>query len=550
MFAGVKELKKALLDVKFEKAMAHIKEIDWPAVTEAAMHEGAVDAITAVSMSCELLDYLGEFEECRDRLEPLALEAEQRIRGLIRGNTPSPKSLEERKIWKAWIWVLLQQGMMSYRELQFDRAWRLFLLCEEAILGFIRSVPDYPCVGTLGRIHYCKGLVSREQFDFESAKKDFSKSIEFAWQAVQKQSEQRSWTDLTIARALALGLGFVHLSEGQPDLALPVLLSAKNLVARLGEKLIGTCVDLIYFDAMRSAYGDDESIVDESIIGLERCHSTFAECNHDLYRARASYSLALAYSQRARNDENKPLTAGAEALLTKAESYCKDLEEYGISAKDPRAEAFALLCRSRIARKRNHLAEAENLASEAMKVAGKACAHAYASALIARAEARERQNKTDGALEDFRQALERSLGSLRARAMCLLRMSEIYAKRGEFKPATRYFEEWKSIKPHISNAYLIRLEQQAQAAMQKSSDEVFAVRLTDDTLNPGKLEQELHLFFTKWVARRTKNDQEAADLLGVTRQTILNWRNKKTQHGTRSESSRRRQRKKKNPRNR
>lgn len=127
------------------------------------------------------------------------------------------------------------------------------------------------------------------------------------------------------------------------------------------------------------------------------------------------------------------------------------------------------------------------------------------------------------ALADFRDAVERAMGNLRARAICLLRMAEIYAKNHNSRLAAQCFEEWRQISPQVSNAYLRRLESTAQSSIDAISSD-FVVRLTDDHLDPVDLERGLHGFLARWAAPRTKSDQKAADLLGISRQTLLNWR--------------------------
>ena len=200
-----------------------------------------------------------------------------------------------------------------------------------------------------------------------------------------------------------------------------VLLSAKNLLARFDEKRISTYVDLIYFDARRCAYGADGLVVDESIEGLKRCRKTFVDLDHQLYRARADYSLALAFSQRARLDETIPLTLRGEEDLKQAEYYAKELGDYGRTNMDCRAELYASLCRSRIERKRNNFTEAVRVATEAIE-AGTMHPHLRVGALIARAEAEIGQEKADAAVTDFLDARDRCGSNLRSRAICLLRV--------------------------------------------------------------------------------------------------------------------------------
>lgn len=150
-------------------------------------------------------------------------------------------------------------------------------------------------------------------------------------------------------------------------------------------------------------------------------------------------------------------------------------------------------------------------------------AHVYVAGLIARAEVRVRQERMDEAIRDFREAAERSMNNLRSRAACYLRLVEIHAKGEHSKLALQYFEQWKQIKLHISNAYLRRLEGAAEAAMEKASDD-FVIRRTSTGLNRKELELEFYKFLAGWAKEKAGTDKAAADLLNVSRQTLLNWR--------------------------
>jgi len=539
----VGQLIEAVQGGLIERALKFSRDVDWTSVSKQALKppqkdeteeqcRERLDALTSVSMSAELLDYLGELSESKLRLVGGDDAAKVRLNSLVEEKSPPPSSIEERRVLKRWVWVLLQVATSHYRAMELDRAMMLLQLCESAVVKFIQIVPTYPCYGTLSRLDYAIGLVHRESFDYASAKHRFVRSIEFAWQSLRQKCDSGSdrrfrpsfWTDLAISRALGIGLGFVYHAEGQADLALPLLLSAKNLLVRLDEQRISTYVDLIYFDAQRSAYGGDAAVVNDSIKGLEKCRETFSKLDHRLYRARADYSLALAFAQRARQDESMPLAFRGEEDLKKAEHYAEELAEYGRDTGDCRAQLSAKLCMSRIERKRNHLLDAEQLATEAIEASG-THSHLRVGALIARAEAFFRQEKIEEAIIDFEDARGRAGPNLRARAIALLRLTELHARSNRLRPASQYFEEWTKISPAISNAYIRRLERLALMAMESVSSD-FIVRMSEEKLNPKALEIKLRGFLVEWAYARTKRqgDNKAANELGISRQTLLNWR--------------------------
>jgi tetratricopeptide (TPR) repeat protein len=527
---SVAEMKSAFLDADFNNAWKHCANIPWPEVSKRA-ENGSLDDLTALSMCAELHDYRGDFSGAAAKLDKVSRSAEERIRSLVDKMKGMPISIRDRQILKRLVWILVQVATVNYRLFQLDRAESLLRLCETAIVDRIRIKHTYSCYSTLAKIYYGIGLIYRERFQ-KTAKEYFLKSIELSYESMREKQgksmadkrviQDRS-TDFAIAKALALGLGFVYHYEGQANSALPVLLSAKTLLARLDEKLISTYVDLIFFDARRSAYGNDPAIVDESIEGLVACHKFFEDVGHDLYRARCAFSLAHAYSQRAREDENKPLTRKGEEDLAQAEHYSDELVDYGVEARDPRVELYSGLCMSRIERKRDHLEEAETIATKTIDHGGRAHPHIHIASLIARAEARLRMGKVAVALTDFKEAMESAGSNFRSRSICLLHMTALYAKAEQSKSASWCFAEWLQIRPHVLSAYMSRLEQAAQAAIEGASKD-FVVRLAEERLNPENLERQLHRFLVDWASNRAKTDVAAAKLLGISRHTLLNWR--------------------------
>ena len=284
-------LREYVLSANFKMArQCHdsITEAEWTKVAQKAA-KGIPDALTAISMSAELSDYFGDFKRAENRLRDIHERAENQLRSLVDDRNVVIKSLEERRTSKRWAWIVIQQGMVHYRSAQFDRALSLFRLCESACLKAIQDIPHYSTYGTLAKIHYGIALTYRERANYRLAKRFFSSSLEFAWQSLSEKMgpeanetsfRQARWTDVSIARALSLGLGFVYHAEGQPSLSLAFLLAAKNALARLGEVLISTYTDLIYFNARRASEGGSPEVLDEAITGLNRCYKIFEAQGH------------------------------------------------------------------------------------------------------------------------------------------------------------------------------------------------------------------------------------------------------------------------------
>jgi hypothetical protein len=522
-------LLREFLDARFEAAQVISRQIKWATVITRAVNE-APNAMMAVSMSVELLDYVGNTKAGRARLERLTPLAETRLRALVDGET-KPRSHKERTILKRWVWLALQAAVLEYRAMVLNRAMYLCQLCEAAI-DKLRIAPGYSCHGTRSRIHYTTGLIHRESFNYPEAKRSFLLSIELAWESLREKRgasarvfRQSRWTDVTSARAAGLGLAMVYHMDGQPHLALPLLLLSKTLLARAGETLFGTYVDLVYLDARRSSSGADALKVDDAIEGLERCYGVFTKRRHSLYAARAAYSLSLAYSQRARPDESQPLTAAGREDLALAEQRTRDLNAFAPSdgAADQRPALYALLCMSRIERKRDNLDRAVQFATDGIARGGRAHNDIHVGLLIARAEALLRMNNTSGAKDDLTEALKRSQHSLRSRAVCLLRLTELEVRLGHRDVAAGHFERWQQISPHLSNVHLAQLQRTAQAALDLAPSD-FTIGMAADEIDRKAIQDRLRGWFATWALKNGGSDVAAAARLGISREALRKWK--------------------------
>jgi tetratricopeptide (TPR) repeat protein len=537
----IKALIKAFLDARFEKAQAISKPLKWKAVIARALAESPED-MTAVSMSVELLDYFGQTPLARKRLEELAPRAESRLREFV-DRKGEPLSPAERSIVKRWVWILLQSASLDYRDMVLDRAEPLCQLCLTAI-NKLRVLPSYACFGTLSRIHYVMGLIHRERFNYPDAKSSFQRSLGLAWESLRekqgagKEFRQSRWTDVTIARASGLGLGYVYHMDGQPDLAIPVLLSAKTMLARAGDTLLSNYVDLVYLDARRSAYGGDALPIDDAIEGLERCYKVFESRKHRLYCARAAYSLALAYSERARPDETKELTKQGWRDLERASELAMLLSSYAPAdgAADRRHMLYARLCMSRIHRKAGRLPLAVETATAAIEDGGRAYNHIYAGLLIARAEAYLRLKQQDDAITDLNEALAQSKHSLRARAVCLLRLTEIHANLGHRTKAIGYFHDWKQISPHVSNVHLRSLEKAARAALNADTAD-FRLEMSAKSIDCKHEMKRLKWWLFTWATRDGAPVAEVMKRLDISDTSVANWKRKAEEFERTSASS-------------
>ena len=471
------------------------------------------------SMAVEVLDYWGEYEVANELIKTRAERVEKVLVRLAEAHKTILSTDVERKLIRQQVWILLQAGILEYRRQAMERAAYLFGIAEKVCRDHVISSRDLAW-GTRARIHYCIGLVHRERSEYGRALIHFTRSTEYGYKSLEQRLPASKLSYVAIAKSLALGLAFVHNVTGRPDLAMPLLLAAKSALQPLGEELISAYVDLIYANVLRGMPRPDEpeAIVDV-LERLHMCHTAFRSHGHGAYQARAAYSLAIAYLQRARPDESVPLGESGEIDLQFVDKYIDELRTYTESSKDLRAEFNRQVLRSRVARKRDCLQDAEQIASQAIQLAERIRVP-FSDALIARGETRARLGNYKGATFDFEQTL--SVDNNRIRALGLLNLCRLLCWARMHSEAERRLSEFEKIKGSVNNMQISVLEQSARAALQHGSRDL-VLCISDRDISAKSVEIRARQFLVDWARAKVGTDAEAAQLLGVSRQTFYNW---------------------------
>ena len=476
-----------------------------------------LDGLKLRSMAAEVLDYWGDFAGAWEVLEPVARDCETAIEKVSREGRTTQRTDQERKVLRQKVWVLLHAGMAEYRKGHLDPAMRLFGLCE-AIAERHLVTSDDQAWGTRARVTYSLGLVHRERSDFDEACREFYRSVEYAYRSLETQDPTSKITYLAIAKSLALGLAFIHSQRGRPDLAFPLLLAAKTILQPMGEEVISAYVDLIYANTQRSR-SDAETVTEDVIARLHRCYETFKKVHHRLYAARAAYSLGSAYAQRARPDEDLPLSERGKQDLDKAWLLKDDIHLQ--AEEDKRFGLYEHLLASRIHRRRGELEPAIDRAGTVINSANKQ-EPVRLDALLARGEALARKGEHAGAARDFAEAEKTAVKNERLRAISLLQLTILQCRLGNDGEAARAMADFEKLKPAVTHNQVKVLEPRARAALTRSRGDL-VLRMDDDTLDAGKAQKEVQKFLISWARTRTDKESEAARRLKISRQTLYNW---------------------------
>ena len=471
-------------------------------------------------MMAEILDYWGQYKLARRVIKTVSAQCEAAVEVMEDGAGELPRTDAERKLIRQQVWVLLHAGMTDYRRGTLGHAAYLFAAAERVCLKHVVTSVD-PAWGTRARIYYCLALIDRERLEYGPALARFTTSVNCGYNSLQAHpGELSKFSYITIAKSLALGLAFVHNAMGRPDLAYPLLVAAKTMLQPISEKLLSCYVDLLYANVLRGMEGArGGAALDDVIIRLQQCYASFRELRHVPYQARAAYHLAIAHLQRARPDETVPLSRLSETDVEMADAYAEELRRFAFESRDVRAEMRRQVLKSRIARKRDHVQDAEEAATKAIQ-AGLAIQEPITDALIARGKARARMGKFEEAVQDFEQGLKGD--NPRTRAVCLLYLCQLYCGAQRYSEASRYFAEFERMKSEVTNLQVITVERTARAALQRS-DRDLVLRIADAGLTAKSVDARVRRFLANWARARVQTDSEAARLLEVSRQTFYNW---------------------------
>jgi tetratricopeptide (TPR) repeat protein len=524
-------LRNEFFNCNFEKALQLVLRARQSNIALVFPETDEMAALSARGIVSELFDYAGDYEWAREVIADDGKRCEEYLVNLVRSPRGAPRGtdIDPRRSLKRRVWTVLHWGVTFYRRGQFLEARRRFQLCRKVVEDFV-SISSYPANGTLARIHYVLALVDREQCNYVNAHRHFTESMNYAWQTLEtsgadvrtpEDTRRRSaMTQFNIARCLGLGLGFVHYAEGNLDLAAPVLLGAKALLALQNESLIRSYVEVVYACVRRSRDGDDPEALARIISSLRTSLKVFRKYRHAYYSVRACNQLALAYLQSARNIRGANNRTRAKAVRN-AERYLAQVARLSGQLGDPRFECYSRIVRCWLRLLEGKAVEAEDIARSALEDG-----HDYPlcliDGLIARGEARLAIGKIPAAIKNFEDALAAGGDTPRTRATCLLLLTKAHARHNDRRKARQYYDEWTRRQPAVTTAFHRKLESEAQAALNEKSDD-YLVRYNDEDADPRQLENKLHKFLANRAKEKSKTDMEAAERLGISKQTYYKW---------------------------
>ena len=484
----------------------------------------------ARNLLAEVYDHFGQ----RSKAEEVTTEAPQ-LKRMLEGLQFQPGV--DTLLRQAQIQHVLFWGQVVYRQQEFETATEIIKFCE----SFEQKLLDYeheayggkwPHWGTRGLIAYFLGRVYRHQNRLDEAEGAFEESINCYYNRAHDRNipTAAAYSFYRVAKALALGVGWVKLARGQYREALRQnLIPASVLLisSSTQDELNTQRVLLLEATAECALAGADKAKLRGAIEKLQNAMKVFQRLNHPHYIAKAARELCLAHIE-----------------LEQREAAQEDLDNFAKAQSGASWKCQHLILSSLVELGRLELTEAApknakaaaNFASEALKLARQVLDKI--EALIALGRAHFASGDFTMAKEEFLKALvaenehphrSKNEDPSITRAGCYLHLARTFAKLGEPEQAKQYFGEWSKVEAKVEHEGLRKLAQQV------SKDVVdvggFVIARNDGFMDYRSRLHQLKRFLVKSAKSRGDGDQtlgpaddkSVVDKLGISALGLKGW---------------------------
>jgi tetratricopeptide (TPR) repeat protein len=501
------------------------------------------DVLRIKCIAFEILDYLGRHDEA---LKAIIAESAMCRRRLSQWDREVPlvpgqkMSGEDHKLLKQQIWLVMHWALSDYRKHSYVVAEERLNLCRRVVRKYIEPHG----AATRARLAYYLGLVYRQTYRYQPARIEFGQSIAHMWSWLEGHQDQRSeLARFHVAKALSLGISYVHYLEGAHHLARPLLVTAKLLLGNSEkEGLIGHYINVVYASVQRAAMADSRRELLKAIKIFKRAHEFFTRKQHLSYKVKAAFELSLAYLRYAQFHGAR----STDGLATAAR-YAKEVAEYPYTDVEWQCRANILF--SRIHRAAGKFRLAFSYADKTIKAAGVKksgdksamsvrvpplikvdASIAYAEVLIERSPTEQGFSESD-LTKQYRAAawyLETALNVGRnnplINAVANLHLARVFILRGDANQANRHYNSALESMRKIENAFAEKLARSVGQKLEGIAGD-FSVLASRDRIDHLAEEKKLRGWLTDWARIRCQgNDSSAATLLGISKPVFYKWR--------------------------
>ena len=471
--------------------------------------------IKAAVLLAEVYDYYGQFDASAEA----ARSGKDVLASLMPPSSPTPRD----KLSQAKIRLAVAYARSLYRAYQHDDAASLLHACRDYVVQHLVT-PSFPCCGTLGEIAYTLGRVHRQHQHFSGAFEEFNTAISLYDDRVDHKLQADPLSGLAtvafsahkVATITALGVGWCNYTQGALRTAKYAnLIPARLMLRRSGDVLNTAYADVIYASVLRALAGKDASVLASARQLATDAETVFVGYGHRHYAAGAALQLAL--------------TALVEKNTKEATQHWQRLDDYA-QKEDIRWKRSAMIVHSRILRITGQYESARSVATKALRLAREQHEQiGQIDALIARGETYREQERCDVPIQDLLRAvrLNRRLAdpkqpaNPKVHAICHLHLAQNYIKLGRMHEALASFTEWERVRTRVEHKNIHELA--ASIAPKLNRTTILEFDITKHGLSYQHNERRLREFLLAQASMRAGNQQETADLLDVTRQTVAKW---------------------------
>jgi len=230
----ISKLQNAVLSVDFGLARQLLDDAGW----EIPLLPDDASSLRAACIASEVADYFGDYKRAKSVLTPYIEACDKAFQNVGSRSKLQDASDQNTRLLKQKVWAVLHRGFTYYREGRFGDAMGDFSRCREFVQEQLVDNKKNPCFGTLARISYAMGLVHRQCYRYEDAKREFTQCISLSWQHLEhvalspdQSTDFRPITAFHVAKALALGLSWIRATEGHPRSAKPLIEAARVMLA-------------------------------------------------------------------------------------------------------------------------------------------------------------------------------------------------------------------------------------------------------------------------------------------------------------------------------
>jgi tetratricopeptide (TPR) repeat protein len=512
---------------------------------------------TLLSLHClaaAALDQVGKYDEARFFLDRWASAVQSEVASWLRKNrlaTPAPDAFPAQAGEKAWL--LQEAGIAEYRVSRFETA-ETYLQDAAALYsklmdaGIVAPGEATSPARMLSLCRYWLGCVNTYASRFPDAEGHFLEGLRLEAGASTGQlkhgradAKGSRFGKYTTGRLL-MGLGLLRFHMGALDQAESNLLAAKVLLnSDSRDRARQLRVELLLLSVKRtqlmgSKEKDKKKDFEDIIEALSRLAKEL-EHTHDRYFWRTQWTIGLAQVDLAdyyRATSDPVGTPGEEEARTRALQAALEI------ANAQRARAHGSLSdqlqldilKMRDLRRlgdfegaidvgRNIIHRPEHLGHVLLHTETLfALGHAYYD----RGKANESVEDLSEAKNFIIQAGDVGRENPRAQAVCSLHLARIAHKLGLRSEAEEQFNRWEGWSKIVKLEWIERFARKVKAEISSHEMLVFSPSKLPDAGVYDSLELQLRQFLLDQVVDKASSIEAAANRLGVSRQTIYNWR--------------------------